>query len=246
MPINLKEYHISTTKELLAQKDRVRNLVIHHGEDGKYKEAILKSILRKMLPERYLVATGFVVQQNEHRGEHNHSSQIDIIIYDRDYPVLFKEEDFVIVTADAVKAIIEVKANASAQQIKNVVIKANENGKFIYSAKNSIEKEKLFFNGIFSFEHHKNRSIENEAIKIRQENTDSEFQKYMVNHFCLNHDYFVKYWDEQDKYELYKLENLSFSFFISNLLNYLTNRTIEDNNFIWFVTDKSIERQCQF
>ena len=246
MSINLKEYHISTTKELLAQKDRVRNLVAHHGEDGKYKEAILKSILRKMLPERYLVATGFVVQQNENRGQHSHSSQIDIIIYDRDYPVLFKEEDFVIVTADAVKAIIEVKSNASNQSISKVVKKANDNGKFIYSAKDSIEKEKLFFNGVFSFEHSNIRTIANNATNIKQEVTDHEFKKYMVNHFCLDHDYFVKYWNEQDKYELYKLENLSFPFFISNLLNYLTNKTIEDNNFIWFVTDKSIVSQCQF
>ena len=119
MPIKeTKKFHLTTTKELLAIQDRVRNLIDHWGEDGKYKEAILKTVIKRFLPEKYSIVSGFVVRQTNVRGEHEPSPQIDIIIYDNSFPTLFKEGDFAIVTPDSVRAIIEVKANLQKQKNK--------------------------------------------------------------------------------------------------------------------------------
>ena len=55
----------------------------------------------------------------------------------------------------------------------------------------------------------------------------------------------VKHWNSEfnngnhECYSRYRLRNLSFSFFISNLMNYITdNDTIEHDNFLWFVANK--------
>ena len=77
--MNTIEFHKTTTKELLAIRDRVRHLVNHWGEDGRYKEAVLKSVIQRFLPEKYCLSSGFVVKQTNNRGEHEASKQIDII-----------------------------------------------------------------------------------------------------------------------------------------------------------------------
>ncbi|MBK6771350.1 MAG: hypothetical protein IPG78_04275 [Ignavibacteria bacterium] len=133
-----KEFHLTTSKELLAIRDRVRNLVDHWGEDGRYKEAILKTVISRFLPTKYSIATGFVVRQTATRGEHEPSKQIDLIVYDNSFPTLFKEGDFVIVTPDSVKAIIEVKANLENQKSNEIIKKATDTGKFISEGKKSI------------------------------------------------------------------------------------------------------------
>lgn len=63
--MSLIDYHKTTTKELLTITNKVRNLISHWGEDGRYKEAILKNIIRRFLPEKYSIATGFVIKQTD-------------------------------------------------------------------------------------------------------------------------------------------------------------------------------------
>src|SRR5690606_12666309 len=133
--MNTIDFHKTTTKELLAIKDRVRYLINHWGEDGRYQEAVLKSVISRFLPEKYNIVSGFVIKQTNQRGEHEPSKQIDLIIYNTDFPVLFKEGDFSIVTADSVEAIIEVKANLKNQGVEKVIRKSNEIGQFIFNAK---------------------------------------------------------------------------------------------------------------
>jgi len=124
--MSLIEYHKNTTKEILALTDKVRELVTHWGEDGRYKEAVLKNIIQRFLPEKYLIGTGFVVKQTENRGEHTSSRQIDLIIYDDSSPILFKEGDFVILTVDGIRGIIEVKANLLNQGVTKHLRKSNQ------------------------------------------------------------------------------------------------------------------------
>ena len=47
--MDAKEFQKSITEELDVVKNRIRNLIgnRHWGEEGRYKEAILKNILRK-------------------------------------------------------------------------------------------------------------------------------------------------------------------------------------------------------
>ena len=103
--IDVKKFQKSITKELDTVKDRVRNLIgsSHWGEEGKYKEAILRNVIRRFLPANLSLGTGFVIRKDNNRTQI--SNQIDIIVYDNTIPVLFSEGDFVITTYKNVKAI---------------------------------------------------------------------------------------------------------------------------------------------
>jgi hypothetical protein len=247
--MSLIDYHRTTTKELLALTNKVRNLITHWGEDGRYKEAVLKNVIRRFLPEKFTIGTGFVIKQTNNRGEHLSSRQIDLLIYDDASPVLFKEGDFVILTPDAVKGIIEVKANLQNQGINQIIRQANENGQFIFSGKD--DKKQKFFNGVFSFEGYENNFDQNIFVNAYLQSNegfdDAHFSKYKVNHVCLNKDWFIKYWkDDANPHSLYNIHDLSFSFFISNLTDFLSNKSVKKNNFIWYATNKELNLIRQF
>ncbi|WP_300667022.1 DUF6602 domain-containing protein [Fluviicola sp.] len=249
--MDIIEFHKSTAKELLALKNRVRNLIQHWGEDGRHHEVILKTMIERFLPEKYRIGTGFVVQPTHERGDHQASKQIDLIIYDTAYPVLFKENDFVILTADAVVGIIEVKADLLNQNYGNVVRICNENGKFINKA--FVGKPHLIFNGIFSFESsvHNIDVIAERILDARDNLNDIEWNKYCVNHISFNDSYFYKLWnlDLSNAYNpncIYEISELSFSFFISNLIAFITHRSVEENDNLWFPVDKSIQMVKRF
>jgi hypothetical protein len=250
--MNTTEFHISTGKELLALKDRVRNLIYHWGEDGRYKEAVLKSVIQRFLPSRFIIGTGFVVRQTRIRGEHESSKQIDLLIYDTSFPILFKESDFVIVTPDSVRAIIEVKANLENQGLGDVTKKANEIGQFIFNGKT--DKTIPFFNGIFSYEGFENldkidrlKNGINAASNDLQ--TDINFKKYRVNHISFNIDWFYKFWEQNTDdgpNVIYEIKDLSFSFLIGNLMDYLGGKSVIENSKLWFPVDKSFEVRERF
>jgi hypothetical protein len=98
-------YLETITAELQGIKDRVRRLVRHWPSDGHFKEAIFRKILRRHLPESVVIGTGFVVNAFDPSGE------IDILVVDRKMPILFREDELLIVTPEAVKAVIEVKSS---------------------------------------------------------------------------------------------------------------------------------------
>ncbi|CAM4392188.1 DUF6602 domain-containing protein [Flavobacterium terrigena] len=249
--MNTVEFHKTTTKELLAIKDRVRLLISHWGEDGNYQEAVLKTIIKRFLPKNYSIASGFVIKQNQERGSHEPSKQIDILIYNNNFPVLFSEGDFVIVSADSVEAIIEVKANLKNQNPEKVIRKANEIGQFIFNAKSNHLKP--LFNGIFSYVGHERLRVldsENLRIKIRNANNtineDERSHLFKVNHISFNKDIFYKFWNTRDNDRngyLYDIEDLSFSFFISNLISHLNEESVMFNNQLWFPIDKEQRSQ---
>ena len=241
-------FHLSTGKELLALKDRVRNLVPHWGEDGRYKEAVLKTVIKRFLPEKYSIASGFVVKQTVERDQHEASKQIDIIIYDKAFPVLFKEGDFVILTPDAVCAIIEVKTNMKNLNIYGVLETANNNGRFILDGKS--DKRTPLFNGIFSFE---GISVEDlpdlkTTIDLSNESLTWKFDDYSkVNHIAFNNSLFYKFWlKEEHPNKIYEIDQLSFSFFIGNLMDYLGGNSVTKNRNLWFPVDKSVRLRSEF
>jgi hypothetical protein len=102
-------YHRSVGDELFATKDRIRNLVRHWPTDGEHTEAALRSVLRRILPPSLVIGRGFVV------GPDAASTQADILIVDGAKPTLFRDGDLLIVTPDAVRAVIEVKTRFSTR-----------------------------------------------------------------------------------------------------------------------------------
>ena len=207
---NYKSYRQSISKELISQKNRVRDFVLHYSEDGRYKEVILKNLLEKYLPTTVSVGTGFVMA-----AEHKISSQIDIIIYDNRIPPLVKINDFVIVVREAVVGIIEVKSIIRKNCFKNMYEKAHNNGEFITQGINNV-----IFNGIFAYE-----TDLNLHSKSLTKSINGVLQKChgQVEYICFGKDLFMKYWypktiNESGHYSFYNLEDLSFGYFISYLI----------------------------
>jgi hypothetical protein len=230
MDNGIEEFQKTLSRELITIKDRVRNLIgdAHWGEEGRYKESILKNVISRFLPNNLSIGTGFIITME--RGRINRSSQIDIIIYDNTYPLLFAEGDFIITSPESVRALIEVKTSIASGDIIGIIKKATENAKLA---------PKSSFNGVFAFE--KN------GINIRRSKLNSNLKqsfyesKGVVNHLCLGENIFIKYWKSGEKYEyqqnniysFYKIQELAFSYFISNLIECVAPEKVVDKS--WFL-----------
>jgi hypothetical protein len=226
MPNNI-EYHKSIANEFKALEKRVRYLIVgaHPGEDGRYKEAIVMGYLRRILPQNLSVATGFV------RNNDELTTQIDIIIYDNTYPVMFSSGDFIITTPESVIGIIEVKSSISSDAFPRIVEKASRNGKIITDRAN-----RKIFNGIFSFNgenkiktysENLRRNIDNILLENGYRCNEYSSAFFLVNHIVLGQEKFSKLWgkdfsdgNSRSRYSFYDLEDgLAISYFFSNLLD---------------------------
>lgn len=126
----------SFADELSALSDRIKRLVRHTGTVGTYREGLLQALLRKHLPERYHVATGFVF---------GCPRQVDVLVYDRiDYAPIFREGDLVVVPPQAVRAVIEVKTTLTAAELDSSLALVSE-----VSQMDDVDPP--FFKGIFAF-----------------------------------------------------------------------------------------------
>lgn len=105
-----KKYYGSLAEEIKIRSNKISLLVSHGQTVGNYREHILRTLLRKYIPSKFSVATGFIVGK---------PYQIDIIIYDsHNYTPLFSEGELVVVDQEAVRAIIEVKTNLTTTTLK--------------------------------------------------------------------------------------------------------------------------------
>jgi len=254
MPFNPKEFQKSINRELILLKDRVKNLieidgVNHHGEDGNYREVVLRNIIRKRLPNNISIGTGFVLNKIDNNIKR--TTQIDILIYDNSYPLLFKEGDFIIITPKSVRAIIEVKTNIRNTELNNILEKAKKNYDLI------VDDTSEIFNGIFSY------NYEDNILNRRSDELSSTISNALincngkVNHISLGKKFFIKYWDKEyidsitddeikntirqncstDFFNIYELENLSFAYFISNLIYWVTDKDIDEQSWFMFPID---------
>lgn len=217
---NSLEYQKSIALEFNAVKNRIRNLIgsSHWGEDGRHKEVMLMNFLKRFLPNNIEVGTGFIKERN------NISTQIDIIIYNPSFPLYFKENDFIIVHPKSVLGIIEVKSNPDRNSIADAIFKASKAGEMI--------KENLIFNGIFIFgETNDNLNYTSNLLKKPR---NGEFKKSLldallknngINHIISNDGAFIKKWSEEEKFNCYAIRDLAASYFFSNLLHIINNRT---------------------
>lgn len=234
---NIKNFQKSITRELTLTKDRVEFLIgnANWGDVGRYKEAILRKTISQFLPSNLQIGTGFIIGNSDHQFGRNGqiSSQLDIIIYEDKSPVIFREGDFVIITESAVRAVIEVKTKVvnysnletegQDNAINKIINKINRLRDF--ETFNPIGVHRKKFVGIFSYEHDQDFSNERIDEALRLSNG-------IVNHISLGPNKFIRYWENTEGLEprpipeyhgrcyiRYNLTDLSFSYFISNLLH---------------------------
>jgi len=213
MPDYMK-YRKSISQELMSIKDRLRSFVSHWPEDGRYKEIILRNVLCNYLPFNVSLGTGFIVGESQTNRSIDTSSQIDIIVYSNAIPPLFQIDDLVVVAKESVLGTIEVKTNLRTQNIDSIFKKAYSNGALI--------GRQTVFNGIFCFE---NSSFMHDQLPHHLETALRQYPGY-VNSVCFGKDLFMKYWQQgqpneynhKNHYSFYELNDLSFGYFVSNLV----------------------------
>jgi hypothetical protein len=239
--MNLNEYHKSINEEFKVLQNRVRNLIKHWPEDGRYKEIVLQNILKRFLPKNIDVLTGFCIRAIE-RGRSEQSKQIDIILYDSSYPVLFREGNFAIVPPEGIVGIIEVKSNINNQNFDEIINTCNYNGTFIYDGK---KRQHEIFNGIFSYDGVFKDDYSSKLRESYNSVTQDTASFSAINFVSINNHFVRRNWVNPE-YSLYTLEGLSFSYFISNLLETITKNAFGNNELLWYPEDKEIVKIKDF
>lgn len=118
---SLPELLQTISSEVERELANARRLIGHEGEKGGASEAVWRALLRRHLPTRYQVDTGFVVDS---RGAF--SEQIDVIVFDRQYsPLVFELANRRIFPAESVYAVFEAKQSANARNIAAAQAKAD-------------------------------------------------------------------------------------------------------------------------
>lgn len=261
--MSLVEYHKSIGKELNDLKNRFRDLLgdeYHKLTDGKHKESILREVLTRHLPKGITAQNGFI-KFNENLC----SSEIDILLYSNDRPILFQNSDIIITTPHAVMGAIEVKTDLTKQQATEAF------AKIAINAKRTMEQLKIAhwesFNQTFDFKNMHNykspwfslfsysSSIDDESVlECLDVSAAGDFER-VTDCVCLGPDKFIRFWSGQKKdrfsnepafvgWRLYELKGLAFSYFISNMIWQDHVMTTESNP--WFaLEDKGVHMVCE-
>ncbi|CAH7024376.1 conserved hypothetical protein [Vibrio chagasii] len=120
---DVSSFFSSHSHELKSKMKRLDFLIgrDHWLSVGNYKEELLRSLLKQLLPKKYEVSTGFILSLDEN-GNEIKSKQQDVIIWDsNEYAAIFRDNDFVIVPPEACKAVIEVKSTLTNEKLKKAM-----------------------------------------------------------------------------------------------------------------------------
>lgn len=101
----MREAFIDVQSELALKIKRASGSIAHPGTQGSVNEDHWIDVFRAYLPNRYEVATGFVIDSLGSR-----SDQMDLVIFDRHFtPTLLDQQKHRYIPAEAVYAVFECK-----------------------------------------------------------------------------------------------------------------------------------------
>ena len=109
----------SWSTELLSTTERINDLLgdLHKLTKGEYLESLLRHLLRRVLPNRFRVSTGFI-----YRFGQPPSRQLDIVVWDaQEHAALLEEGEFAVLELEAVAAVIEVKATLTPAKLSDAL-----------------------------------------------------------------------------------------------------------------------------
>lgn len=237
-PIDIYQHFRSLGDELRALRNRVRTYIRdrHYLTDGEWKETIVRQVLKRHLPPKLAVVSGFVVTRD------CVSSQIDILVYDTDFPVLFRDGDLAFVTPDSVRAIVEVKTNVNRGEFEQAIEKLAKNCTMIRKHRGG-----KVLAGLFSFD---SGLHDTEALISLQRICNREYGR-IVELACLGESHLVHYWYYEPpdgrrpygKWHLYELPDVAFGYFLHNLIHHLVGQSVDENLNTWFPSvDKELHK----
>lgn len=152
----------------------------HPGENGRAREQILTEFLRKIIPSRFAVDTGFVID-----AVGGISNQIDIVIYRDDYHSVLEVGKIKHFMVESVVAVIENKAsisdaktlNQALENIKSVksLDRSNKGKNIIVSPRGTYDRNNFqhqVFGAILTERSLSSTSLKNEFISFFESNPD--------------------------------------------------------------------------
>ena len=232
--MNIEKYFINLTNELSALKDRVRHYIddAHWLSDGEWKESVIRTILRRHLPTNIGVGRGFIVKTEQA------STQIDVLLYDKTKPILFQDGDFIIITPDTVRGIIEVKTKIRQKgDLEKALNKLSEINQFLNP---TASYDDTRFLGLFSYE--KPPFNLDTILETLQDCVNGQHQR-TINCISLGENFFVRYWPKEpntpglnpyNRWHSYNLENKAPAYFIHNVVDHLCPQWTSDNINVWY------------
>ena len=223
-------YFQSLTQEIQALKNRVRYFIQdrHWLSDGLWKESVLRSVLRRHLPKTLEVGTGFFVTSE------GVSSQIDILIYDTSKPILFQDGDFVVVTPDLVRSIIEVKTTMRRSELSGALRKLGSN--HFLAASTALCQP---FVGLFAYEAD---DVGHDDLLEALDAEAAGSSRRCVHCVSLSDDLFTRFWHcppenprrPNELWRAYRLPGSAPAYFIHNVIESLCQRSVLDNDTVWY------------
>ena len=97
-------------KKLIAEYETTTEKIENMGLRGGAREDILKEVIRQLIPEKFRVGNGTIVDVNE-----TQSKQQDLFIFDAfNSPVFMKMESSSVVPVESVYATVEVKSTLTS------------------------------------------------------------------------------------------------------------------------------------
>ena len=118
----------------------------HNLEDGKYREYLVTKVLQKIIPSKYSITNGFIID-----SDNNISQEMDVIIYDKNYVPPFFDETYTVVPIEAVIAVIQVKTTLKSDTLNDSIKNLNsidklnsKTGGKIISANGTLITEKRY------------------------------------------------------------------------------------------------------
>jgi len=224
-------YFGSLTDELRSMKNRIRNFIgnAHWQTDGEWKETILRSVLRRYLPNTVDVGKGFIITKE------GPSTQIDILIYDTTKPVLFRDGDFVLVTPDATVGVIEVKTRVNRSEINDVLRKIDTIAK-LHRRQPTVAKP---FFGLYSYE---DTDFDCTFYLQKLKEVFCGFAVTPIHILSFGESKFIRFW-EFDPYDhrklirrwhAYDLEGKAPAYFLHNAIAFTCRESVNENDELWF------------
>ncbi len=242
---DFEHYHQSIGQELELTHLRLRYLLgdRHWGEEGSHRETVVRKVLRQHMPEDFIIGTGFVRYQDDL------SSQIDILIVKRSHPTLYKDGDVLIVTPDAVAAIIEVKCKRSRTEILADLLKLSDEASNIRRSGNW-----ECWAGYFVLEEN-DSPTQYDALLEAFRTAGNNRPCRILNCAAIGPSQFARFWpvDEQPPdrpipgpcWHAYNLpDHLAPSYFIGNCIDSCSRQITSSNQMAWFPINRPTGKEA--
>lgn len=227
--MDVPAYFRSLSQELQGLQSRVRHMIAdaHWQTDGEWKESVIRYFLQRNAPRNVAIGRGFVL------GDRGTSTQIDVLLYDRNAPVLFQDGDLVFITPDALRGIIEVKSSLDATGLRTALEKMRRN----IALFGSPGRNTRFF-GLFSFE----STVSTETALTALRESAAGNSNHVLDLACLGYSHFVKWWylDPEEprrvarRWHSYRLQEIAPGYFLHNVIAELAGHSVNENSHAWF------------